>query len=163
MQAFQHSSLLVRGRRLPNNFSELQKRSLADVPSSTSLLPESADVVIIEFCALQYQPPCDSCFHIVVTCKFVARKIILRSCEELIIGGNQHHVLLPVRAIRLSTRYASVLGIGKVEFRGSEPTFAWRETSNDEQHRVEAENEDVTTPATRPLQSMSTPTKSNRH
>nr|CAD7595998.1 unnamed protein product [Timema genevievae] len=73
----------VRGRRLPNNFSELQKRSLADVPSSASLLPESSDV---------------------------------------------HHVLLPVRAIRLSTSYANVLGMGKVEFRGSEPTFAWRET-----------------------------------
>nr|CAD7428009.1 unnamed protein product [Timema monikensis] len=37
----------IRGRRLPNNASELQKRSLADVTSSASLLPESADVVII--------------------------------------------------------------------------------------------------------------------
>nr|CAD7572945.1 unnamed protein product [Timema californicum] len=38
----------IRGRRLANNSSELQKRSLADVTSSASLLPESADVVIIE-------------------------------------------------------------------------------------------------------------------
>nr|CAD7406968.1 unnamed protein product [Timema poppensis] len=41
------TALKIRGRRLPNNSSELQKRSLADVTSSASLLPESADVVII--------------------------------------------------------------------------------------------------------------------
>nr|CAD7439562.1 unnamed protein product [Timema bartmani] len=39
-----------------------------------------------------------------------------------------HRVLLPVRVIRLSTNYANGLGIGRVEFRGSEPAFAWRES-----------------------------------
>nr|CAD7452722.1 unnamed protein product [Timema tahoe] len=39
----------------------------------------------------------------------------------------KHRVLLPVRVIRLSTNYANGLGIGKVEFRGGEPAFAWRE------------------------------------
>nr|CAD7590218.1 unnamed protein product [Timema genevievae] len=39
-----------------------------------------------------------------------------------------HRVLLPVRAIRLSTNYANELEIGKVEFRGSEHEFAWRES-----------------------------------
>nr|CAD7454789.1 unnamed protein product [Timema tahoe] len=39
-----------------------------------------------------------------------------------------HRVLLPVQAIRLSTKYTNGLGIGNVEFRGSEPAFAWRES-----------------------------------
>ncbi|CAG2053056.1 unnamed protein product [Timema podura] len=41
-------------------------------------------------------------------------------------GLDRHRVLLPVRVIRLSTNYTNGLGIGKVEFRGSEPAFAWR-------------------------------------
>nr|CAD7596950.1 unnamed protein product [Timema genevievae] len=41
---------------------------------------------------------------------------------------SDHHVLLPVRVVHLSTNYTNVLGIGKVEFRGSEPAFAWRES-----------------------------------
>nr|CAD7452302.1 unnamed protein product [Timema tahoe] len=39
-----------------------------------------------------------------------------------------HRVLLPVRFIRLSTNYTNGLGIGKVEFRGSEPAFSWSES-----------------------------------
>nr|CAD7397117.1 unnamed protein product [Timema poppensis] len=42
--------------------------------------------------------------------------------------GNVHRILLPVRVIRLSTNYANGLGIGTVEFKGSEPTFEWRES-----------------------------------
>nr|CAD7439566.1 unnamed protein product [Timema bartmani] len=38
-----------------------------------------------------------------------------------------HHVLLSVRVIRKSTDYANGLGMGKVEYRGSEPAFAWWE------------------------------------
>nr|CAD7443948.1 unnamed protein product [Timema bartmani] len=41
-----------------------------------------------------------------------------------------HRVLLPVRVIRLGTIYAIGLGIGKVEYRGSEPAFAWKESGN---------------------------------
>nr|CAD7444047.1 unnamed protein product [Timema bartmani] len=40
----------------------------------------------------------------------------------------EHHVLLPIRAIRLKTNYANGLGIGKVEYKGSETTFAWRKS-----------------------------------
>ncbi|CAG2052964.1 unnamed protein product [Timema podura] len=43
------------------------------------------------------------------------------------VGNLLHHVLVPVRFIRLSTNYASGLGNGKVEFRGSDSAFAWRE------------------------------------
>nr|CAD7449207.1 unnamed protein product [Timema bartmani] len=39
-----------------------------------------------------------------------------------------HRVFLPVRVIRLSTSYTNGLGIGKIEFRRSEPAFAWRES-----------------------------------
>nr|CAD7586972.1 unnamed protein product [Timema genevievae] len=39
-----------------------------------------------------------------------------------------HRVLLTVRVIRLSTNYVNGLGIRKVEYRGSEPEFAWRES-----------------------------------
>nr|CAD7567979.1 unnamed protein product [Timema californicum] len=42
-------------------------------------------------------------------------------------GDEEHRVLLPVRIIRLSNNYSSGLGIGKVEFRGSDPAFAWSE------------------------------------
>nr|CAD7444305.1 unnamed protein product [Timema bartmani] len=45
-----------------------------------------------------------------------------------ITGYVKHRVLLPVRVIRLSTNYANGLGIGKVEYRGNEPAFAWRES-----------------------------------
>nr|CAD7570643.1 unnamed protein product [Timema californicum] len=33
-----------------------------------------------------------------------------------------------LRVIHLSTNYANGLGTGKVEFKGSEPAFAWRES-----------------------------------
>ncbi|CAG2058715.1 unnamed protein product, partial [Timema podura] len=39
-----------------------------------------------------------------------------------------YRVLLLVQVIRLSTNYTNGLGIRKVEFRGSEPAFAWRES-----------------------------------
>lgn len=38
---------------------------------------------LIEFCALQFQPPCNSCFHVIITCQFVARKMILKSRKEV--------------------------------------------------------------------------------
>nr|CAD7433230.1 unnamed protein product [Timema monikensis] len=38
-----------------------------------------------------------------------------------------HHVLLPIRVIRLSTNYANGLGI-VIEFRGNGPAFTWRES-----------------------------------
>nr|CAD7440620.1 unnamed protein product [Timema bartmani] len=44
------------------------------------------------------------------------------------LNEGHHRVLRPVRVTRLSTNYAVRLGMGKVEFRGSEPTFAWRES-----------------------------------
>nr|CAD7455688.1 unnamed protein product [Timema tahoe] len=47
----------------------------------------------------------------------------IRRIGVAIVDGRQHSVLLPVRFIRLSTSYASELGIGKVEIRGSEPAF----------------------------------------
>ncbi|CAG2061705.1 unnamed protein product, partial [Timema podura] len=40
-----------------------------------------------------------------------------------------HRFLLPVHGIRISTNYANGLGMGKVEFRGSEPAFVWRESA----------------------------------
>ncbi|CAG2054956.1 unnamed protein product [Timema podura] len=43
------------------------------------------------------------------------------------LGERFHRVLLPVWVIRLSTNYANGLGIGKFEFKGSEPAFAWKE------------------------------------
>nr|CAD7462911.1 unnamed protein product [Timema tahoe] len=48
--------------------------------------------------------------------------------QGLDLSQEMHHVLLPVRVIRLSTNYTNGLGIGKVEFRGSEPAFASRES-----------------------------------
>ncbi|CAG2060350.1 unnamed protein product [Timema podura] len=36
--------------------------------------------------------------------------------------SKNHHVLLPVRVIRLSATYANGLGFGKVEYRGIQPT-----------------------------------------
>nr|CAD7590366.1 unnamed protein product [Timema genevievae] len=40
----------------------------------------------------------------------------------------EHHVLLPVQGLCLSTNYANGLGMGKVEYKGSEPSFSWRES-----------------------------------
>nr|CAD7442576.1 unnamed protein product [Timema bartmani] len=55
--------------------------------------------------------------------------ILLRRLGAYInISTETHRVLLPVRVIRLSTNYANGLGIGKVEFRGREPAFAWMES-----------------------------------
>nr|CAD7592281.1 unnamed protein product [Timema genevievae] len=39
-----------------------------------------------------------------------------------------HHALLPVQAIHLNTIYTIGLGIGKVEYRGIESAFAWKES-----------------------------------
>nr|CAD7587663.1 unnamed protein product [Timema genevievae] len=44
------------------------------------------------------------------------------------LDGCKHRVLLHVWVVRLSTNYANGLGIGKVEYRGVEPAFAWRES-----------------------------------
>nr|CAD7439997.1 unnamed protein product [Timema bartmani] len=52
-----------------------------------------------------------------------AKKANLVYCET-----NVKFVMVWYQVIRLSTNYANGLGIGKVEFRGSEPAFAWRES-----------------------------------
>nr|CAD7256327.1 unnamed protein product [Timema shepardi] len=39
---------------------------------------------------------------------------------------HHHRVLLPVRAMSFSTNYANGIGIGKVEYIESEPSFSWR-------------------------------------
>nr|CAD7441901.1 unnamed protein product [Timema bartmani] len=54
--------------------------------------------------------------------------LLLRKCAPSVRASRAHHVLLTARVIRLSTNYANGLGIGKVEYRGSEPAFAWRES-----------------------------------
>nr|CAD7577721.1 unnamed protein product [Timema californicum] len=46
----------------------------------------------------------------------------------VVVTRAQHHVLLPVRVIRLSTNYANVLEIEKVEYKGNEPAYSWRES-----------------------------------
>nr|CAD7402284.1 unnamed protein product [Timema poppensis] len=47
-----------------------------------------------------------------------------------------HRVLLPVRVIRVITYRDNGLGIGKVEFRGSEPVFAWKPSGNPIQKKL---------------------------
>ncbi|CAG2056972.1 unnamed protein product, partial [Timema podura] len=51
-----------------------------------------------------------------------------KTLDHVVTDSAHHRVLLPVLVIRLSTNYANGLVIGKVEFRGSEPAFAWRES-----------------------------------
>jgi hypothetical protein len=38
---------------------------------------------LLELCALRIRPTRNSCFHVVVTCQFVARKMILKSGKEV--------------------------------------------------------------------------------
>jgi len=37
----------------------------------------------MEFSALQFQSPCNSCFHIIITYKFVTKEMILESGKEV--------------------------------------------------------------------------------
>jgi hypothetical protein len=39
---------------------------------------------LVEFCTLRFQPPCTTCFHVIITCQFVARKVILKSRKEVL-------------------------------------------------------------------------------
>jgi hypothetical protein len=47
------------------------------------------NMCLVEFCALQFQPPCNGSFHVIVTCKSVARKLILKSGKEVKITHRQ--------------------------------------------------------------------------
>nr|CAD7398562.1 unnamed protein product [Timema cristinae] len=58
-------------------------------------------------------------------CIFLAQHYVFQHLVDI-----QHSVVLPIRIIRLRTNYANGLGIGKVEFRGCEPSFAGREGGN---------------------------------
>nr|CAD7454101.1 unnamed protein product [Timema tahoe] len=64
---------------------------------------------------------------ILFTDKFLAvlaNKQQQESCSQIQITASYY----PFGIIRLSTSYTNGLGIGEVEFRGSEPAFAWRES-----------------------------------
>lgn len=56
------------------------------VPTKIEAFVQSWDWFVIsglvEFCALHFQPPCNSCFRIVIICEFVSRKMILESEKE---------------------------------------------------------------------------------
>jgi hypothetical protein len=47
------------------------------------------NLCLIEIFALRFQPPCNSCFHVIVTCKFAVRKMSLKSGKEVKIAQCQ--------------------------------------------------------------------------
>nr|CAD7605878.1 unnamed protein product [Timema genevievae] len=87
------------------------------VPFFYLVVPESASWLVSKGCTKE----AIGCFENVAS--FNGRKMSPEALQKFM-----HRVLLPVQVIRLSNNYANGLGIGKVEFRGSEPAFAWRES-----------------------------------